>query len=231
MAVIGHGARLAPLVGFTPSPFNRNVHSMHRFTVRSLTALAVMAALAACQELSSPDDDGVDESELTFIRVGANAPPLEADSIVFWAVRGETRMGEMRYVTPQYTGKCLLFRVPARSLLRHANGVPVMEGDSVRIVIRVEDEGRFQFSFEPSGLVFDPDFPAELEVRYTWADLDYNDDGQVNDRDKTDAERISFWHQAIPGAKWKKIPTSHLINAVEARAAVLGFSQYALAID
>ena len=204
---------------------------MQRFTVRIFTALAVLSALAACQEISSPDDEGVDESELTFIRVGANAPPLEADSIVFWAVRGETRVGEMRYVTPQYTGKCLLFRVPARSLLRHPDGRPVMEGDSVQIKIRISDEGRFQFSFEPQGLVFDPDVPAQLEVRYTWADLDYNGDGQVNDRDKTDAERIAFWHQASPGQKWKQIPTSHLINAVEARADVLGFSQYALAID
>src|SRR5688500_10401473 len=149
---------------------------MQLFNVRTLTALAALALLAGCQELSSPEDDGVDESDLTFIRVGANAPPLEADSVVFYAVRGETRVGEMRYVTPQYVGKCLLFRVPARSLLRHPDGSPVMEGDSVRIVIRISDEGRFQFTFEPSGLVFDPDLPAELEVRFTWADLDYNDD-------------------------------------------------------
>jgi hypothetical protein len=203
---------------------------MHRYIVRTLSVLVAMAALAGCQEIASPDD-GVEESDLTFIRVGDNAPPLEADSVVFYAVRGETRVGEMRYVTPTYTGKCLLFRVPAQSLLRHPDGRPVLQGDSVRIVIRVEQEGRFQFRFEPSGLVFDPDFPAQLEVRYTWADLDYNDDGVVNDRDKTDAERIAFWHQTAPGAKWKQIPTSHLINAVEARADVLGFSQYALAID
>ena len=205
---------------------------MHRYIVRTWTALVAMAVLASCQEVASPEDEGVDESELTFIRVGANAPPLEADSVVFYAVRGETRVGEMRYVTAQYTGKCLLFRVPAKSLLRHPNGDPVLQGDSVRIVIRVEEEGRFQFRFEPSGLVFDPDFPAQLEVRYTWADLDFNGDGVPNDeRDKALAERIAFWHQAKPGMKWQKIPTSHLFDAVEARADVLGFSQYALAID
>ena len=204
---------------------------MQRFTVRALTAILALAVLAGCQELSSPGDEGVEESDLTFIRVGPNAPPLEADSIVFYAVRGETREGEMRYRTAEYNGKCLLLRIPARSLLRHPNGDPVVGDDSVRIVVRLADEGRFQFSFEPSGLVFDPDVPAQLEVRYTWADLDFNGDGTVNDRDKADAERIAFWHQAIPGAKWKKIPTSHLINAVEARAEVLGFSQYALAID
>jgi hypothetical protein len=204
---------------------------MRLFNVRTLTALAALALLAGCQEISSPEDEGVDESDLTFVRVGAKAPPLEADSVVFWAVRGETRVGEMRYVTPTYLGKCLLFRVPARSLLRHADGTPVMEGDSVQIKIRISDDGRFDFSFEPSGLVFDPDFPAELEVRYTWANLDYNNDGVVNDRDKTDAEHIAFWHQTKPGMKWTKIPTSHLIDAVEARAEVHGFSRYALAID
>jgi hypothetical protein len=204
---------------------------MHRFTVRLLSALVAIAALTACQEISSPEDEGVEESELTFIRVGDGAPPLESDSVAFWAVWGETRVGEMRYLTPEYIGKCLLFRVPARSLLRHANGTPVGPGDSVRIVIRIVDQERFQFTFEPAGLVFDPDVPAELEVRYTWADQDYNDDGLVDDRDKAVAERISFWHQASPGTRWKKIATTHRLDAVEARAQVLGFSQYALAID
>ena len=204
---------------------------MQPFNVRTLTALAALALLGGCQELSSPEDDGVDESDLTFIEVRAGAPPLEGDSIVFWAVRGEARVGEMRYVTAQYNGKCLLFRVPAQSLLRRPNGEPIMQGDSVRIVIRLVEETRFQFSFEPQGLVFDPDHPAELEVRYLFADLDYNGDGRVDDRDERDRERISFWHQAFPGAKWKKVPTSHLFDAVEARAEVVGFSQYALAID
>jgi hypothetical protein len=204
---------------------------MQRYFVRSLTTLTALAALAGCQELSGPDEEGVDDSELTFVRVAPNAPPLEGDSVTFWAVRGETRVGEMRYVTPQYVGKCLLLRVPAQALLRYPNGDPVLQGDSVRIVIRIAEAARFQFSFEPSGLIFDPDHPAELEVRYLWADPDYNGDGQVDDRDERDAERIRFWHRVMPGAKWHEIPTSHLRDAVEARADVLGFSQYALAID
>lgn len=203
---------------------------MPRFTVRSLIALSAVAALSACDGLSGPDD-GVDESELTFVRFGANSPPLESDSVSFWAVRGETRVGEMRYATAEYNGKCLLFRVPAQALLRRPDGTPYVQGDSVRVVIRIVNEGRFQFSFEPSGIVFDPDHPAELEVRYLWADLDYNDDGLVDERDKKAAEQIRFWYQPKPGAKWRSIPTSQLPGAVEARAPVLGFSQYALAID
>ena len=203
---------------------------MRRFSVRYLTLLGMVAAFAACQELSGPDD-GVEESDLTFVEFAANAPPLESDSVVFWAVRGETRVGEMRYVTPHYVGKCLLFRVPAQALLRYPNGKPVLQGDSVKITIRIETEDRFDFSFEPHGVVFDPDHPAELEVRYIWSNLDYNGDGQVNERDEKDAERISFWHQTTPGAKWTRVPTSHLLDAVEARAPVLGFSRYALAID
>jgi hypothetical protein len=203
---------------------------MRRFSVRSLTLLAAMAALAACQEVSGPDD-GLDEADLTFVEFADNAPPLESDSVVFWAVRGETRVGEMRYVTQHYVGKCLLFRVPAQALLRHEDGTPVLMGDSVRIAIRIQTEDRFDFSFEPHGVIFDPDHPAELEVRYLWSNLDYNGDGQINDRDKKDAERIRFWHQTRPGEKWRPIPTSHLADAVEARAPVLGFSRYALAID
>jgi hypothetical protein len=203
---------------------------MSLLNVRTLFSLGVAAALCACSEASAPDD-AVDESELTFIQVAPNSPPLQSDSVVFWAVRGETRVGEMRYVSAAYNGKCLLFRVPAQALLRHPNGRPVLQGDSVRIVIRQVDPTRFQFRFEPRGVVFDPDHPAELEVRYLWADLDYNDDGRVDERDEEAAERIRFWHQALPGTPWREIPTRQLKDAVEARASVLGFSQYALAID
>ena len=203
---------------------------MLRYTVRTLMALGVIVAFAACQEVSGPVDE-VDESELTFVRFGDNSPPLESDSIAFWAVRGETRTGEMRYVTAEYSGKCLLFRVPARALLRRPDGTPFMQGDSVRIVIRIANEDRFDFSFEPSGLVFDPDHPAELEVRYLWSNTDYNGDGREDERDEQAAERIRFWHQARPGTRWRQIPTTHLRDAVEARAPVLGFSRYALAID
>lgn len=203
---------------------------MLRFHVRALIALSAIAALSACDGVSAPDD-AVDESDLTFVRFGANSPPLESDSVSFWAVRGETRVGQMRYVTAEYNGKCLLFRVPGQALLRRADGTPFLQGDSVRIVIRIVDEMLFRFSFEPSGVVFDPDHPAELEVRYLWADLDYNDDGLVDDKDEKAAEQIRFWHQPKPGAKWRSLPTTQLPDAVEARAPVLGFSQYALAID
>lgn len=203
---------------------------MLRDTIRTLKVLGAIVAFAACQEVSGPIDE-VEESELTFVRFAANSPPLESDSVAFWAVRGETRMGQMRYVTAEYNGKCLLFRVPAQALLRRPNGTPFMQGDSVRIVIRIVDRDRFDFRFEPSGLVFDPDHPAELEVRYLWSNTDYNGDGRQDEEDVRAAERIRFWHQALPGTKWRSIPTTQLPGAVEARAPVLGFSRYALAID
>lgn len=203
---------------------------MRRSFVRFLTVLGAAAALAACQEVSGPEEE-VDESELTFVEFADNAPPLESDSVVFWAVRGETRVGEMRYATADYVGKCLLFRVPAQALLRHPNGAPVRMGDSVKIKIRIETANRFDFTFIPHGVIFDPDHPAELEVRYLWSNQDYNGDGVVDERDARDAERVRFWHQPQPGSGWKEIPTTRLRDAVEARAAVLGFSRYALAID
>ena len=105
---------------------------MRRSFVRFLSLLGTAAVLAACQEVSGPEAE-VDESELTFVQFADDAPPLESDSVVFWAVRGETRVGEMRYATEDYVGKCLLFRVPAQALLRHPNGAPVRMGDTLYV--------------------------------------------------------------------------------------------------
>lgn len=191
------------------------------------------AGLLGCEEIGAPEE-GVDESDLTFVRVSPDSPPLEDDTVSFWAVRGQDRQVEMRYLSlPEYpgNGKCLLFRVPAEALLRDRNGRVFQDGDSVKITIRVVDAERFQFQFEPSGLRFDPTHPAHLEVRYRWASPDFNHDGEVDELDELAAERIRFWHQVVIGGRWTEIPTVLAGEAIEARTTVLRFSQYALALD
>jgi hypothetical protein len=205
---------------------------MRRFRFRSaLAALLATTLASACDGISAPVE-GVDDALLTVVRVAPNAPPLEGDSVSFWAVRGKDREAQLRYVYPDGSmGKCLLIRVPAAALLRRPDGSVIAMGDSVRISIRVPDRSRFQFRMEPSGLRFDPDNPAQLEVRYRWADPDFNGDGVLDARDTKAAENIHFWHQDTFGGKWTQLPTTILLDAIEARSRVLSFSQYALAID
>jgi hypothetical protein len=205
---------------------------MRRFRFPSgLPALLTLVVLSTCDGIDTPSD-GVDDSQLTVVRVAPNAPPLEADSVTFWAVRGADRQAEMNYVYPDGSrGKCLLFRVPADALQRRPDGRAFLPGDSVRITIHVVDRTRFQFRFEPAGLRFDPQNPAELEVRYRWADPDFNGDGVVDARDATAASALHFWYQETFGGRWTQLPTTVLLDAIEAHTIATRFSQYALAID
>lgn len=184
-----------------------------------------------CDGFLDPGPELVPESELIFVRVAEDAPPLVSSSVSFWIKRGETREAELRYESYDGDGKCLLFRVPADAPLRHADGRPFAEGDSALVTITLTDASLFRFDFDPGGLEFDPDHPAELEVRYTWADPDFNGDGVVNPADAAIAARFGFWHQDRPGAGWKRITTERIASALEVHAEISGFSQYALASD
>lgn len=193
---------------------------------RPAATLLLAVGLTGCLDLSAPEE-GTQESDLIFVRI-SDGIELERDSVSFWAVPGETRQVEIRYLKsasyPNGNTKCLLFRVPAGSL-------PGQPRDSVRISIVVAGDRQYRFRFAPAGLRFDPARPAELEIRYRWANPDFNDDGVVDGRDAIAAENISVWHQPSPDGRWFEIPTTRIADGVEARSTVFGFSQYALATD
>ena len=215
-----------------PRPLTPHPRSaMRRPWFVRLSVVVLVGWLPACDDAVTTREP-VEESELTFVRMAPDAPALTTTRTSFWAVRGQDRQVEIRYAYEGgYTSKCLLFRVPAESLLRSPEGVPYVTGDSVRITVESVDGKQYRFSFEPEGLRFDPAHPARLEVRYSYADPDLNGDGQVDGIDAAIASDISFWYQPWTGEKWTRIPTTHDANVVEARAPVDGFSQYALAID
>lgn len=195
---------------------------------RALLAAGLVLA-AACDALLDPGSDLVPESELVFIRAAADAPPLESTSVSFWIKRGETREALLQYTAYNGEGKCLLFRVPAEAPLRHSDGRLFAEGDSALVTIRVTDATLFRFEFDPEGLRFDPAHPAELEIRYRWADPDHDGDGVIDEDDARIAANFAIWHQDVPGEGWEEIRTTRLNDLLEARAEVTGFSQYALA--
>lgn len=226
--------RLPPDVSVTTtlSPI-RTAMTLRRLALR-LPLLALAALSAACSDLLTPTGTVVEDDSLAVLQVEAGAPDVEAQEVSFYAKRGEDREVQIRYIYPDGAGgatysKCLLFRVPAQALQTYPDGRPVAQGDSVLITIRLPDKSLYRFEFAPAGLKFDPSNPAQLEVRYRYAERDLNGDGVVDQQDEALLSRVSWWRQETPGAAWELIPTARLTGLLEARAAVTGFTRYALA--
>ena len=190
----------------------------------SLAALAGLS-LAACEGGStSTPDPVVREDQLVFIREAADAPPLVSRDTSFWVKVEDGRDVRLPYVN----GKpCLEFKIPGNSLQRRPDGTAFRRGDSVRITVRLPDAGRFSFEFQPSGLRFDPDRPAELRIRYTYANRDFNGDGRVDDADR--AFDFGVWRQEASGQPWAGLVTLRDADLEEVRADVLGFTKFAVA--
>ena len=159
----------------------------------------------------------------------ANAPPLDSLQVHVWAKAGEGRQALIRYQkVGGYGGDiCLEFKIPGDGLWKRPDGSVVQRGDSVLITITVLNPELFNFRFEPAGLQFRGDHPAELRVSYKWADKDFNGDGVVDGRD----ERFDFgfWRQETDGANWFELGTVKDADLEELRVDIRGFTKYALA--
>lgn len=187
-----------------------------------LLALLPAGVLASCGDPSGPDP--VPGDELIFVRQASNAPALVTRDTSFWAVKGEDKRLELRYVNGY---DCLEFRVRDDALWKRPDGSLIQEGDSVQITVRLVEDGTFKFEFLPSGLRFDPDEPAELRISYHYADPDFNQDGVVDGRD-ADFD-FGIWHQETGSTTWNPLLTDIDADVEDARADVLGFSRLAMA--
>ena len=190
---------------------------------RLALVLALPAALAAC-ESPSGGDDLVPGEDLVFLRPAPDAPHLETYDTSFVAVAGEDHEIRIDYVNGE---ECLRFRLDDDSLLRRPDGTRFQDGDTVTIRIRLVDAGYFNFEFQPAGLRFDHDHPAELRVDYGRAHPDYNGDGEV-DGDDDDFE-FGWWRQEQPSQPWRRVGSVRVHDLKEVRAEIDGFTRYALA--
>jgi hypothetical protein len=195
-----------------------------------LSATALLAGLLmlpGCRGITD-SNGGVPEDQLVFIRAAAGAPPLETHQVQFWAVKGEDRRAEIRYLFPNgATAKCLRFRVRPDALARRPDGTAFRMGDSILITIQVEDPAQFRFRFAPEGLRFNAREPAELEVSYRYADRDFNGDGVVDERDEQ--FEFGFWMQEASGLPWHRVDSRRLTDLEDVDADVTSFTGYALA--
>jgi hypothetical protein len=190
---------------------------------RAAAGLMVVVSLLSCDsatENSMPEE--LPEAELEFVPRRVTAPPLETMDTSFWAVKGRDSEIQIRYQGQGEpgTGKEFLdFVVEEQSLLRHPDGSVIADGDSIQIRITVDPE-LFLVSFEPSGLEFNPDEPAKLELDYDEAEDDY----LAREAD------IDFWRQEQAGEPWARIQSIQIEELDEIEILITGFTRYALAI-
>jgi hypothetical protein len=197
-----------------------------------IVAAAALFATACDDGPSGPDPDVRLTEELTFIRPAADAPPLANPSVQFYAKRGEDRDVFIYYrPRPGETDSTefMHFRVRAEALLTRPNGTAFQPGDSVLISVNVIDPSRLILDFQPSGLRFSQDHPAELEISFEEADDDLDGDGDIDDRDLDNERKLSVWRQEAPGQPWYRMATIVEYELNEVDVDLFGFSGYAIA--
>lgn len=205
--------------------------------IASTLALILALATIGCgnEDMTGPDESGVPEAQLTFIQPSDTAPPLLTTDTSVVATRGEELDVEIFYEDPddpgQRGGRFLRFELDEESLLRYPDDHPMAganfgPGDTVTIRIQVAADTLLA-DFEPNGLRFDPDEPAELRIRYGEGDRDTDDDGE----DEEDFEdEVDLWRQEAPGQDWFRVGRLKDFEADEIEADLDSFTRFAAAI-
>ena len=201
-------------------------------TRRRLTGALLLALAAGCGDSTGPEEEVRPTDELQFVQLAADAPPLVATTMSFWAKKGEDRRLRMFFrPRPAETDSTefLRFEVKAQSLLRRPDGTAIAEGDSVLITVTVTDLTRLVVDFQPSGLRFDPDEPARLKLEWDEAEDDLDDDGDVDEVDAQHATELSIWRRESATQPWVRLATNVQVELQEVEADILGFTNYAIA--
>lgn len=200
---------------------------MRPFLHRLITALGA-AAVLSCGDNTGPES----RTDLTIIRQDSLAPPLVTNQASVWAKVSDGRELHLNYqgATPADTGEEFLrFEIPGDALLRKPDGSAFQPGDSILITVTVVDSGFFHFRFAPAGLVFNPEHPARLRVRYLNANHDFDDDGDIDPADDDIEHVLDLWKRAGLSAPWYRVGSVKFEHLDELDANILSFSEYAVA--
>ncbi|HEY7407069.1 MAG TPA: hypothetical protein VH638_02300 [Gemmatimonadaceae bacterium] len=190
----------------------------------------ITAAAVSCGESTGPQ--GKQTEELRFLRLAPDAPPLVSQTAAFYARVGEDRELRM-YFRPRPlendSTEFLRFRVDAGALFRRPDGSAFAAGDSILITITMFDLSRLILDFQPSGLRFNPQRPAQLKIRYEEADHDFDDDGDEDDRDLQLEGAFNIWMRENVTQPWFPLGSIRHLELDEVEADILGFTNHALA--
>jgi len=200
--------------------------------MRRLLFMFVMVVMAAACSNSSGPSGPAPRATLNFVRQDSTYKPLLSTQGKFYAKVGQDRLVRLVYQgsAPTDSGaEFLRFEVPGDGLYRKPDGTPFTPGDSILITVTVVDPKHFNFDFQPSGLQFNPNDPARLKVEYHYADPDYDGDGTVDSSDANIAAILSLWRREPPDSLWFQMAAVKSVELQEFDAAVLQFSQYAVA--
>ncbi len=196
--------------------------------------MALLAALTGCggSDLTDPvPGEQRPEAALTILRLAANAPPLFNAEISFWAKRGQNARGELYFKKADGSrgDRYIRLDLSDRTLLAYPDGRLFADGDSVLITIRVTDPQKILVEFQPSGLRFSPEDPAQLQMRYDHGNGDFNGDGHQDGTDQQIEQILSIWRQESPVEPFIRLATIRIRELKELDASLLGFSRLAIA--
>jgi hypothetical protein len=147
----------------------------------------------------------------------ASSTAQETPAMSFWAVRGEEQTFEIGYRADgdTATGEFLRFHIPAAGLLLQPNGTAFAAGDSVLITVTI-DPSEFHLEFGPSGLVFNDQAPAQLELWYSAAEGDIPQ------------SQLGMWYQQEAGTLWYPIVSQHQLDRMWFKTVLFHFSGYVI---
>lgn len=201
--------------------------------------IAVLAGALACRdEPVGPSQGSLTPSpELTattphFLRAAADAPSIANPVVKFYAKKGRRQTVFMLYhARPgrRDSTDLIRFRVREQSLLRRPDGTPIRSGDSVLITLRLVDPDRLIVDFQPAGLRFNPQDPADLRIRWNETNPDVNRDGRVNQQDELLLQQLKIWKRESSTQPWIRTPSIVNVPSEECELDVTGFTRYAVA--
>jgi hypothetical protein len=183
----------------------------------------------SCNDGTAPDTDTRPASELTFLRPAPGAPQFADTTVQFYAKRGEDREIRIRYAVAGDLEEFVRFRVRPEALVAYPDGRPIAVGDSVLITLRIVDFARLIVEFQPTGLRFSTERPAELKFKYNHTSPDLDGDGDVDADDARAETLLAIWRQEAPGQPWVRLSSSIEFDIDEIEAEITTFSGYALA--
>ncbi len=202
--------------------------------MRRWIVLLAALALAACDSATgpahpaaAPGREALGSNLLSIVaRYDTAFAPLVPAETSFVAVQGQPADFLVRF---QGQGDPVLeFQLSSSSLLAYPNGLPIGPGQSVKITISKDLQGRILFYFSPSGLTFNPLSPAQLTIWYNHANPDVNGDGVVNATDALLESEFGLYKQELLTDPWLSIPSLNLTGSQAIQASVFGFTGFSV---